>query len=373
MWSARIDRDMQTSSIQGHGQRETKKGLSQCSEDEIDEIDRLQRQISVLGINLQSHAQAQMDRIDNLSQQVDVLLVNRAVDDKKDESKLPDVKDDLREESKDKDHAKNYFVRCIRAVCDDLIGTGPRRVIPDPPDSARMRRIVSRVKDGLPHAKPLVPDWEGKRSNIYNSCIRSVFVRTFLLREKGGLFGIKKIPAQYLNEKAVQLAVNEHVFDRLKKRWMTAKRGDEGQVVNSKSSKARELRRRRLFRNRRSACSRDSRYRAYLPLLDDIGHQGMSSDEEEPRKGSRARFVVIDKPWRSARLKLFFSELDEIHFRSLRQTRNARLRIISPDGKSNLHSVVPRELPEDCYSGTFLQGLTIPERIALAPLQKRAF
>ena len=107
----------------------------------------------------------------------------------------------------------------------------------------------------------------------------------------------------------------------------------------------------------------------FLELLEKIGPEGMSSDEEEDdqddgmleastaRKSKIKRYLIYDKEWRSDSLCAFLSKLDEVHFKNLRRFSTARHRVRPQEALYSFQPQVPIRLPRNCYSFSFLNKL----------------
>ena len=114
-----------------------------------------------------------------------------------------------------------------------------------------------------------------------------------------------------------------------------------------------------------------------------MGSGAMSSDEEieDQRRlhGYAHRFVIIDKPWRSADLKKFLHGLDIVHSTGRSQAGNP-IRDRRPENNANVHLAAitvtkstPSGLPIDCYDDRYLRGLSHLKKTLLSPSKIKVF
>lgn len=99
----------------------------------------------------------------------------------------------------------------------------------------------------------------------------------------------------------------------------------------------------------------------FVPMLNRLPVNVHSEDEADHSHG-KAIYVIKDLPWRSPLVIEFFRVLDALH-RSTRFNANgeaepgAMPRTRVPSGRKDETAVVPKGLPRNFYSETFLQTL----------------
>ncbi len=109
--------------------------------------------------------------------------------------------------------------------------------------------------------------------------------------------------------------------------------------------------------NRRNAASHIPNHelatRVYN-LVDTIGSQGISSDEEVPAPAGRGKeYAAFAKPWRRQALIHLYRYLDLVHATTRNPNGNPiRTRYRTARVREDL--VVPPKLPEDCYDTLYL-------------------
>ena len=118
-------------------------------------------------------------------------------------------------------------------------------------------------------------------------------------------------------------------------------------------------------------------FKPFLDLLDQMGPESMSSDEEEAIvfpsasetivKSSR-RYVVFQKSWRSDVLKAFLSRLDTIHLENLKSSSTSRHRVDLCPSLYSENPRVPTSLPRNCYSMQYLDRLN-PQSFLLTTIK----
>lgn len=102
-------------------------------------------------------------------------------------------------------------------------------------------------------------------------------------------------------------------------------------------------------------------------MVNDIGTQGISSDEEVPVPSGRAKeFATFDKPWRSQALVHLYRHLDMVHAATRNPNGNPiRTRYHTPRVREDM--AIPQGLPVDCYDGLYIAALPPREKLRLRP------
>ncbi|KAJ2998723.1 hypothetical protein NUW54_g7007 [Trametes sanguinea] len=260
-----------------------------------------------------------------------------------------------------KDSSGNYVRRCVRQHARQLFGILPNGIPPPPPSKDLQGSILHNVALGRKLSKPFSYDWSSPPLTAYNLCIEEAFCADFWSSVQGGMYSLSLIPPHYQTKDGFTEVLRTYLTGRRRKCADVQKFGSDAAQERAISQRhARNSRVATTFRNRRAAATRiaDHRLGALLTeLMDTVGTQGISSDEEVPAPpGTGKVFATFDKPWRQKALVGIYRHLDTIHA-STRNPHGNPIRVRYHTSRIRDTMVVPKHLPADCYDPLYLRSL----------------
>ncbi|KAI0323430.1 hypothetical protein GY45DRAFT_1341449 [Cubamyces sp. BRFM 1775] len=270
-----------------------------------------------------------------------------------------------------KDSTGNYIRSCVRAHIQKTFGFTSDGSIPPPPGQEFQSRSLQHVASGKMLRVPFMYDWSSPPSTAYNLCVEDAFCIDFWAHVMSGEYALAMIPLRYQGRQEFVKVVRTHISTR-RRQWSKAQQGplatsDAAALARQSAAKSRTG---TTLRNRRSAASHipDPRVSAKaIALIDLVGSQGISSDEEVTIPGHYGKsYAVFSKPWRPPALVNVYRHLDMVHAATRNPIGNPiRTRYLTANVRSKV--VVPKFLPIDCYDPLYLQTLSDVERHLLQP------
>ncbi|RPD56981.1 hypothetical protein L226DRAFT_449457, partial [Lentinus tigrinus ALCF2SS1-7] len=195
-------------------------------------------------------------------------------------------------------------------------------------------------------AKKFRIDIHGTPASEWNTSATEVFVRDFLTVPQHTCRNRKKVHAMFRSH-----------FKTLQRHFRKGRSKDKGKGKGKEGDRSdmgdRYQRKYNLFQRRHAIVSRYHVLHPHIKILQRLGVNGMSSDEEE-EDAPFVRYRVLVKPWRSEAVTKFLRALDALH-RRYRKTGGSgskrgsrpRLRYVYSE-KSTSKEV--RRLPINAYS-----------------------
>ncbi|KAI0728538.1 hypothetical protein BC629DRAFT_1295167 [Irpex lacteus] len=170
-------------------------------------------------------------------------------------------------------------------------------------------------------------------------------------------------------EKDIESAFFNHLR-YLQNQWK-ALTGQATRVPSTLALRGRAERKRTILLRRVTAAQDDQDTVQHVGMLQQLGTDGMSSDESDVENGVRI-FRIKKVPWRHPRLTFWLRAFDALHRKSRYGTVDPRLRGAPPrervdSGLISERLRVPSGLPENAYDEVFLRNLPTWMRQDLAP------
>ncbi|RPD60434.1 hypothetical protein L227DRAFT_502152, partial [Lentinus tigrinus ALCF2SS1-6] len=218
-------------------------------------------------------------------------------------------------------------------------------------------------------AKKFCIDILGTPASTWNTSATKVFVQDFLTVPQHACRNRKKVHAMFRSH----FRTLQRHFEKVGLEKSTS--DDDGENGGEPATQAATSAKRTpndLFQRRHAVVTRYRVLRPHIQILERLGINGMSSDEEE-EDAPFVRYRIMVKPWRSEAVTKFLRALDALH-RRYRKTGGSgskrgsppRLRYVSVEESTSKE--VPR-LPINAYSErwyTEQKGLKLDE-IAARP------
>ncbi|KAK7684253.1 hypothetical protein QCA50_012577 [Cerrena zonata] len=199
------------------------------------------------------------------------------------------------------------------------------------------------------------PDLRGKVGSDWNQSIIRVFVSGYL--ESGW--------CNENDEDRIALHAENHLNYLIKRFDIKMQTPVYQQALARK--RARDERKRLLLLQQLTAAEMSPDLACHIPMLEKLGVNGMSSDEEDQFRGVR-HYRVLPKRWRAPNLSPWLRVFDAAYRKErlgpFGQSPGAMPRIRTSTAAQTAGAVakVVRGLPENAYNRTFLESLTPFER-----------
>ncbi|KAG8926274.1 hypothetical protein FRC02_009027 [Tulasnella sp. 418] len=148
-------------------------------------------------------------------------------------------------------------------------------------------------------------------------------------------------------------------FKSLRQRYLQETRPEGEMLIHSRREEATAYGRRiRLFYARRRTLSSSRLLRQHLEIVDQLGIDGMSSDEEvDDHDGRGKHFQIAKKTWRNKDATTFLRTLDAFRHSLRSETRGQNIRARYDDAGRESTSLLVDGLPKNAYDQQYLRSM----------------
>lgn len=116
-----------------------------------------------------------------------------------------------------------------------------------------------------------------------------------------------------------------------------------------------------MFKRRQRTATVVFNLQRFLPLVEALGSDGMSSDEED----DRGVFRIIRKPFVSTEVTSVMSAIDEVFRTEVRRRSGSHMRVRLPGPDTNGDAKPVPGLPVNCYDSDWLGSLSSADAVGL--------
>ncbi|KIK31326.1 hypothetical protein PISMIDRAFT_86043 [Pisolithus microcarpus 441] len=220
-------------------------------------------------------------------------------------------------------------------------------------------------------------DCSRPRNSPFNRDAARIFAEDFLDKIANHSWYAKaNIPARYQKYEAIYEGFMSHLATvKFHFRVLLAEDEDQAKAKEKKDlwlqKAARNSRKIRLFKLRLDTIANDSSLKRHLAFVQDLGSQGMSSDESEDENARTISYLRVYPAWRSRQLGSLLWNVDDVAATNAsvpigkQKKSGTQLHVRPHSDKVNKEAAAPPGLPHNCYDTAWLAKLSQQQKCEL--------